>query len=233
MTQTIDRQELSRKLVRDASSIGLDLDIDQVEALVEYLAQMLRWNRTYNLTAIRDPEAMRVQHLVDSLSVIPALARRIQQDSTDRDNPPGREQTARIMDVGSGGGLPGVVLAIAQPAWQIRCVDAVEKKTAFVRQMAGVLRLPNLSASHARVETIEPAECDIVISRAFASIEDFAALAGRHVRVGGTLAAMKGRQPDDEIAAVLASGEWRLDVVQALEVPGLDAQRCMAFLSHT
>nr|MBF0685986.1 16S rRNA (guanine(527)-N(7))-methyltransferase RsmG [Pseudomonas sp.] len=248
MTQLTDRPALSQRLARDAKSIGLSLNADQIEALVEYLAQMLRWNRTYNLTAIRDPEAMRVQHLVDSLSVIPVLAQRIQNDAAGKDNAHanananatndattgvGASQTARIMDVGSGGGLPGVVLAIAQPGWQVHCVDAVEKKTAFVRQMAGVLRLANLSASHARVETIEPAQCDIVISRAFASIEDFAALAGRHVRVGGTLAAMKGRQPDEEIAAVLASGAWRLDAIHPLQVPGLDAQRCIAFLAHT
>ena len=233
MTQQIDRQGISQRLARDAGALGLDLTPVQIEALVEYLAQMLRWNRTYNLTAIRDPEAMRVQHLVDSLSVIPALAQRIRDDPTDKANDAGPVQTASIMDVGSGGGLPGVVLAIAQPGWQIHCVDAVEKKTAFVRQMAGVLRLPNLSASHARVETLEPAQCDVVISRAFASIDDFAALAGRHVRVGGTLAAMKGRQPDEEIAAVLASGNWRLDAVQPLQVPGLDAQRCIAFLAHT
>jgi 16S rRNA (guanine527-N7)-methyltransferase len=233
VNQQIDRPGLSQRLVHDAGSIGLDLGAAQIDALVEYLAQMLRWNRTYNLTAIRDPEAMRVQHLVDSLAVIPALAKRIQDDSGNSVNAVGPGQTASIMDVGSGGGLPGVVLAIAQPGWQIRCVDAVEKKTAFVRQMAGVLRLPNLSASHARVETLEPAQCDVVISRAFASIDDFAALAGRHVRVGGTLAAMKGRQPDEEIAAVLASGNWRLDAVQPLQVPGLDAQRCIAFLAHT
>lgn len=233
MTQQIDRAGLAQRLTTDACRLSLDLDAAQIEALVEYLAQMMRWNRTYNLTAIRDPEAMRVQHLVDSLSVIPVLAQRIQDDSADKPNAVGSGQTASIMDVGSGGGLPGVVLAIAQPGWQIHCVDAVEKKTAFVRQMAGVLRLPNLSASHARVETLEPAQCDVVISRAFASIEDFAALAGRHVRVGGTLAAMKGRQPDEEIAAVLASGSWRLDVVQPLQVPGLDAQRCIAFLAHT
>lgn len=233
MTQQIDRQGISQRLARDAGVIGLDLTPVQIEALVEYLAQMLRWNRTYNLTAIREPEAMRVQHLVDSLSVIPALAQRIQDDSPGKANGVGPAQTASIMDVGSGGGLPGVVLAIAQPGWQVHCVDAVEKKTAFVRQMAGVLRLPNLSASHARVEALEPAQCDIVISRAFASIDDFAALAGRHVRVGGTLAAMKGRQPDEEIAAVLASGNWRLDTVQPLQVPGLDAQRCIAFLAHT
>lgn len=232
MTQQIDRPGLSQRLTKDAASLGLSLDSAQIEALVEYLAQMMRWNRTYNLTAIRDPEAMRIQHLVDSLSVIPAVAQRVQDDSAGA-NAVGPGQTASIMDVGSGGGLPGVVLAIAQPGWQIRCVDAVEKKTAFVRQMAGVLRLPNLSASHARVETLEPAQCDIVISRAFASIDDFAALAGRHVRVGGTLAAMKGRQPDEEIAAVLASGKWRLDAVQPLQVPGLDAQRCIAFLAHT
>lgn len=233
MTQQIDRQGISQRLARDAGALGLELTPVQIEALVEYLAQMLRWNRTYNLTAIRDPEAMRVQHLVDSLSVIPALAQRIRDDSPGKANGVGPVQTASIMDVGSGGGLPGVVLAIAQPGWQVHCVDAVEKKTAFVRQMAGVLRLPNLSASHARVETLEPAQCDVVISRAFASIDDFAALAGRHVRVGGTLAAMKGRQPDEEIAAVLASGNWRLDAVQPLQVPGLDAQRCIAFLAHT
>jgi len=248
VTQLTDRPALSQRLARDAKRIGLNLSAEQIEALVEYLAQMLRWNRTYNLTAIRDPEAMRVQHLVDSLSVIPALAQRIQDDAAGKDDAKpgstatdnvsaaaaiGAGQAARIMDVGSGGGLPGVVLAIAQPGWQVHCVDAVEKKTAFVRQMAGVLRLANLSASHARVESIEPAQCDIVISRAFASIEDFAALAGRHVRVGGTLAAMKGRQPDEEIAAVLASGAWRLDAMHPLQVPGLDAQRCIAFLAHT
>lgn len=233
MSQVIDRQALSRQLAKDAGSIGLSLGASQIEALVEYLAQMMRWNRTYNLTAIRDPEAMRVQHVVDSLSVIPVLAQRIKDDSAGKANVCGPDQVARIMDVGSGGGLPGVVLAIAQPGWQVQCVDAVEKKTAFVRQMAGVLRLPNLTASHARVESLEPADCDIVISRAFASIEDFAALGGRHVRVGGTLAAMKGRQPDEEIAAVLASGDWRLDAIQSLHVPGLDAQRCIAFLAHT
>lgn len=228
-----NREDFSRRLADDAARLGLTLDSQQIERLVEYLAQMLRWNRTYNLTAIREPEAMRIQHLVDSLSVIPALAERIAADAAPDANPVGPEQVANIMDVGSGGGLPGVVLAIAQPGWKVCCVDAVEKKTAFVRQMAGVLKLANLSASHTRVEQIAPAQCDVVISRAFASMEDFAALAGRHVRVGGTLAAMKGRQPDDELAAVLASGEWRLDAMHTLQVPGLDAQRCMAFLVRT
>lgn len=235
-----EREEFVRRLSADITRIGPALDARQVEALVEYLAQMLRWNRTYNLTAIRDPEAMRVQHLVDSLSVLPLLGDRIAAAaastaaaSAAAANPVGQEQTASIMDVGSGGGLPGVVLAIAQPGWKICCVDAVEKKTAFVRQMAGVLKLPNLAAVHARVEQMPPADCDLVISRAFASMEDFAALAGRHVRVGGTLAAMKGRQPDEELAAVLAVGEWRLDALHTLEVPGLDAQRCMAFMTRT
>lgn len=228
-----NKEDFSRRLADDAARLGLTLDSQQIERLVEYLAQMLRWNRTYNLTAIREPEAMRIQHLVDSLSVIPALAERIAADAAPDANPVGPEQVANIMDVGSGGGLPGVVLAIAQPGWKVCCVDAVEKKTAFVRQMAGVLKLANLSASHTRVEQIAPAQCDVVISRAFASMEDFAALAGRHVRVGGTLAAMKGRQPDDELAAVLASGEWRPDAMHTLQVPGLDAQRCMAFLVRT
>lgn len=231
MNGQLDKEKIGEKLLADARQLGLSLEDHQIAALVEYLAQMLRWNRTYNLTAIRDPEAMRIQHLVDSLAVVPLLSARIARDAAEADAAGGR-QHARIMDVGSGGGLPGVVLAIAQPDWQICCVDAVEKKTAFVRQMAGVLKLPNLSATHARVEKLDPAQCDLVISRAFASIEDFAELAGRHVRAGGTLAAMKGREPDEELAAVSAAGEWRLDALHTLEVPGLDAQRCIAFLAR-
>ena len=229
MKELFDRREFFDRLANDASQIGVTLDSAQIDKLIEYLAQMLRWNRTYNLTAIREPEAMRVQHLVDSLAVVPLLAQRIALDG----DAVGAQQAARIMDVGSGGGLPGVVLAIAQPGWQVCCVDAVEKKTAFVRQMAGVLQLPNLSAQHTRVERLPPAQCDIVVSRAFASVADFAALAGRHVRPDGTLAAMKGREPSQELSQLHAAGEWRLDVIHTLQVPGLDAQRCMAFLVRT
>lgn len=227
MSGVFDRIGFARSLQNDASSIGLELDAAQLDGLLGYLEQMLRWNRTYNLTAIRDPEAMRVQHLVDSLAIVPVLRAHLAQGAE-----AGARDGMRVMDVGSGGGLPGVVLAIVHPEWQVCCVDAVEKKTAFVRQVAGVLGLANLTALHARVEELAPAECDAVISRAFASLDDFAALAGRHVRVGGTLVAMKGKRPDDELAALSSKGVWQLRDLQPITVPGLDAQRCIAFFAR-
>lgn len=209
-------------LARDCATLGLNLPPERLGLLAEYLAQMQRWNRTYNLTAIKNPEQMRVQHIVDSLAVVAPLAQRLATVAHD----------VRIMDVGSGGGLPGVVLAVARPDWQVCCVDAVEKKTAFVRQMAGTLKLDNLSAQHARVETLPPAGCDIVVSRAFASLDDFATLAGRHLREDGTLAAMKGRVPDDEISVIQQHGQWRVASIAPLAVPGLDAQRCLVWLQR-
>ncbi|WP_369824705.1 16S rRNA (guanine(527)-N(7))-methyltransferase RsmG [Pigmentiphaga sp. NML080357] len=208
------------QLEADCAALRLPLDHPRIDLLLNYLAQMLRWNGTYNLTAIRDPAQMLLHHITDSLSVVPELAQRLA----------GRD--ARILDVGSGGGLPGVVLAICRPEWQVRCVDAVEKKTAFVTHVAGVLRLPNLSAEHGRVEELEPAESDIVISRAFASLQDFAALAGRHVRQGGVLAAMKGHPPEDEMQSLKDQGVWRVEGVTTLYVPRLSARRCLVWMDR-
>jgi len=194
-------------------------DAAQRDRLLRYVDQMARWNRTYNLTAVRDPGQMLVQHIFDSLAAVPALDRAL--------DPAG---PAALYDVGSGGGLPGAVLAILRPGWQVSCVDAVEKKTAFVRQMSGALALPNLHARHARVEALDPAGCDLVISRAFAALEDFASLAGRHVRDGGHLVAMKGKTPDAEIDALHAQGAWEAWKVEPLAVPELDAQRCLVWM---
>ncbi|HYG41742.1 MAG TPA: 16S rRNA (guanine(527)-N(7))-methyltransferase RsmG [Bordetella sp.] len=202
--------------------MALQVDAAQAGKLLAYLAQMQRWNRTYNLTAIRDPRQMLAQHLVDSLSVVNPLSRVIASDAP-----------ATVYDIGSGGGLPGVVLAVMRPTWQVTCVDAVEKKMAFVRQMSGVLSLPNLRALHARVEDLPPAGCDVVISRAFASLNDFASLAGRHVRNDGTLVAMKGKVPEDEIQALHQQGEWHVENIQALQVPTLDAQRCLIWMRRS
>lgn len=210
---------LAQRLRQACDQLALQVDAEQVDKLLAYLAQMQRWNRTYNLTAIRDPQQMLVQHLVDSLSVVNPLCRVIAADAP-----------ATVYDIGSGGGLPGVVLAIMRSTWQIGCVDAVEKKMAFVRQMSGVLSLPNLRAIHARVEDLPPAGCDVVVSRAFASLNDFASLAGRHVRNDGTLVAMKGKVPEDEIQALHQQGEWRVENIQALQVPALDAQRCLIWM---
>ena len=213
---------LAQRLTQACDSLGLAVSAAQTDQLLTYLMQMQRWNRTYNLTAIRDPEQMLVQHLFDSLSVVNPLA-----DASGSTTP------TKVYDIGSGGGLPGVVLAIMLPAWQISCVDAVEKKMAFVRQMSGVLSLANLRAVHARVEDLEPAQCDIVTSRAFASLNDFATLAGRHVRNDGTLVAMKGKVPDDEIQALHEQGEWQVENIQALRVPQLDAQRCLIWMRRS
>lgn len=213
---------LAQRLEQACDTLGLPVTCVQIDLLLAYLAQMQRWNRTYNLTAIRDPGQMLVQHLFDSLSVVNPLVRKV--DSAD---------VAKLYDIGSGGGLPGVVLAIMRPAWQVTCVDAVEKKMAFVRQMSGVLSLSNLSANHARVEDLTPADCDIVISRAFASLNDFASLAGHHVSNDGTLVAMKGKLPEDEIQVLNQQGAWQVENVQPLQVPQLEAQRCLVWMRRS
>ncbi|WP_088157116.1 16S rRNA (guanine(527)-N(7))-methyltransferase RsmG [Achromobacter xylosoxidans] len=215
--------DMAGRLSRACEQLGLEADAATMAKLLSYLSQMQRWNRTYNLTAIRDPQQMLIQHLFDSLAAVGPFSEALGASGT----------SARVYDVGSGGGLPGVVLAIMRPHWSVTCVDAVEKKTAFVRQMSGVLALPNLQASHARVETLARAECNIVTSRAFASLDDFAQLAGRHVRNDGTLVAMKGKVPEDEIQALHARGEWQVDHIQPLRVPELQAERCLIWMRRS
>jgi len=200
-------------------ALGMVGDLRHAPLMLGYLGQLQRWNKAYNLTAIRDPAQMLVQHLFDSLAVVPPL-RALQ----------GQESAARIADMGSGAGLPGIILAICQPQWRIVCVDAVHKKTAFIRQAAGVLGLTNVTAVHGRIEAIEPLGADLVISRAFASLADFAALSARHLVAGGTMAAMKGRFPEDEVAALEADTGWRVSGSVELRVPELDAQRCLIYL---
>jgi len=218
-------QPADARLRAASATLGVTLTDTQRGQLHEFLAQMQRWNRTYNLTALRDPGQMLVQHVFDSLAVVRPLAQALNDIAT-----------PRLLDVGSGGGVPGVVLAVARPDWHVHCVDAVEKKTAFVRQMAAVLALPNLTAQHARVESCPQQACDAVISRAFASLADFAALAGRHAAPHAALVAMKGQRPDEEIRALHADADtsadnpWRATDCQPLTVPELDAQRCLVWL---
>lgn len=206
-----------------AATLGLTLQAHQKQAILAYIEQIQRWNKTYNLTALRKAEQVLVQHVFDSLSVV----RPIQAFLADR----ATAGSATLLDVGSGAGLPGTLLAIMQPEWQVHCVDAVEKKMAFVRQMSGVLALPNLHAVHGRIEQLPEFGADLVVSRAFASLLDFVQLAGRHVAPHGVILAMKGRMPDDEIAEMhSAQSEWRVDHVQPLQVPQLDAQRCLVWI---
>ncbi|ODV11445.1 MAG: 16S rRNA (guanine(527)-N(7))-methyltransferase [Rubrivivax sp. SCN 70-15] len=194
--------------------LGLSPEPAQTAALAKYLALLQRWNATHNLTAIREPAAMLTQHLADCLAVIPPLHRHMAQ--------------GRLLDVGSGGGLPGVVIAVMLPAVEVVCVDAVGKKAAFIRQAAGVLGLRNLRAVHARVEDLREAPFEVITSRAFASLADFVALTRRHLGADGVWLAMKGREPADEIAALPADTE--VFHVEPLRVPGLDAQRCLIWM---
>jgi 16S rRNA (guanine527-N7)-methyltransferase len=203
-----------------AQRLGLALTAGQNEALLTYLAQLQRWNRTYNLTALRDPEQMLVQHVFDSLTMVEPVKEIAARSAT----------PLRIVDVGSGAGLPGVVLAIMNPDWHVYCIDAVEKKMAFVRQVASILGLKNLEAVHARVEQLPLYQADIVTSRAFSSLLDFATLAGRHVAACGVMLAMKGRQPDEEVLALAQQDEWVVERTDTLQVPELDAQRCLVRL---
>jgi 16S rRNA (guanine527-N7)-methyltransferase len=196
----------------------LSLDLAALDRLIAYLRLLQRWNATYNLTAVRDPAQMVVQHLADCLAVVGPLRRQWGPE------PAGR----RILDVGSGGGLPGVVLAIADAGWEVVCVDTVGKKAAFVRQVAAELGLPRLRGEHARVEQLSAGRFDVVTSRAFASLPDFVALTRRHLGEGGCWMAMKGKRPDEEIAALPPE----IDVfhVEQVSVPSLHAERCLVWM---
>uniref|UniRef100_UPI003340EC4E 16S rRNA (guanine(527)-N(7))-methyltransferase RsmG n=1 Tax=Castellaniella defragrans TaxID=75697 RepID=UPI003340EC4E len=199
-------------------ALGMDADVPRAPLMLRYLEQLQRWNKTYNLTAVRDPEQMLIQHLFDSLAVIPPL-RALRGD-----------RDTRVVDMGSGAGLPGIILAICQPRWQVVCVDAVHKKISFIRQAAGVLGLSNVTAVHGRIEAIEELRADLVISRAFASLSDFAGMSARHLAPGGAMVAMKGRFPDDEAEALAAGTGWGVCGTVELRVPELDAQRCLIYL---
>ena len=197
-------------------ALSLPADDVLLDRLLAYLDLLQKWNRAYNLSAVRDPQQMVRQHLLDCLAALPALDRHLQ----------GRE--ARILDVGSGAGLPGVVWALMRPNWAVCCVDAVAKKASFVRQVVGELALRNLQSEHARVEQLRLPLVDLVVSRAFASLADFTALTRQHLSPGGCWLAMKGKVPDDEIAALPA--DVSVFHVEPLQVPGLDAQRCLIWL---
>lgn len=216
---------LMPRLLEAARKLEISVTEAQCATLLRYLEQLQKWNRTYNLTALRDVEKMLIQHLFDSMALILPLMKYLDTSQTVDTSRP-------LVDVGSGGGLPGVVMAILLPQWQVHCVDAVEKKMAFVRQMAGSLKLGNLHAHHARIETLPPFNAQVVVSRAFASLEDFAQWSGVHVADTGCLLAMKGRRPDDEIEALERNTAWSVDKVEPLNVPELDAQRCLVWMSR-
>jgi 16S rRNA (guanine527-N7)-methyltransferase len=214
-----------RALLLDAAEVlGLPLSEAQAGQLLAYLDMLQRWNRVYNLTALRDPAEMLSHHLIDCLAVLPPLLRWWPETA------PQSAAPRRVLDVGSGGGLPGVVLATLQPGWRVDCVDTVVKKVTFIRQVAAELRLPNLQGLHARVESLTPPPggYPLITSRAFASLADFTTLTRHLLADGGVWMAMKGKLPADEQAALPDSVE--VFHVEQLQVPGLDAQRCLVWM---
>ena len=212
MNEVIDprRQPLSDA----AMQLGLTLDEATANRLLAYLDLLQRWNGTYNLTAVRDPAEMLTQHLFDCLAVVEPL-RRIAAGG-------------RLLDVGSGGGLPGIVIAATCPAWEVVCVDTVGKKAAFIQQAAVELGLKNLRSQHARVESLSMPPFNVITSRAFASLVDFVKLTRLQLLPGGVWMAMKGKRPDEEVAKLPPD----IDVfhVEHLSVPGLAAERCIVWM---
>ena len=211
--------DLARALTDGALVLGLHLSEQQHARLLAYGVLILKWNKVYNLTAVREPAAVLTHHLLDSLAVIAPLRRELAKL-------PGKTAKVRLLDVGSGAGLPGAVIAILNDDIDVSCLDAVAKKVAFVQQVASELRLPNLRGVHARIETLTEAY-DVVSSRAFASLADFFAGSEKALAPHGVWLAMKGKLPTDELAVLPPNVE--VFHVEQLTVPGLDAERCIVW----
>ena len=195
------------------TQLQLELSDDQIGRLLDYLKLIAKWTRVYNLTAVRDPFEMMTHHLLDSLAVIAPIQRHMTQGT--------------LLDVGSGAGLPGAVIAICCPAIHVTCVDTVAKKATFIKQAALELKQPNLAGLHARVESIAQ-PFDMICSRAFASLPDFTNWSANTLAPNGVWMAMKGKHPKGELAALPQT----IDVfhVEQLQVPGLNAERCVVWM---
>ncbi|SCK06167.1 16S rRNA (guanine527-N7)-methyltransferase [Variovorax sp. HW608] len=202
------------QLRRGAEALGIALGGEQAERLLAYGDLILKWNKVYNLTALRDPAAVLTHHLLDSLAAVGPLQRQ-------------RGGAAKLLDVGAGAGLPGVVIAILRGDVQVTCVDAVAKKAAFVQQVASELALRNLHGLHARVEALT-GSYDVISSRAFSSLPDFVLGSVHLLAPDGVWMAMKGKVPNDEIAQLPPQAE--VFHVEQLLVPGLDAERCIVWM---
>lgn len=204
---------LAAQLAEGVAELGLKLPPQAQPRLLDYLALLQKWNRTYNLTAVRDPSKMVAQHLLDCLAVAPHVTART------------------IVDVGSGAGLPGIPLALALPQASVTLLESSHKKAAFLQQAKIELKLDNVAVACERVETWQPGgKFERVISRAFSDLAEFVKLAGRHVAPGGRLAAMKGIYPHEEVTQLLAG--WRLQETITLAVPGLRAQRHLLLIGR-
>jgi 16S rRNA (guanine527-N7)-methyltransferase len=212
----IDRPALAAVLAEGIAEMGLTVPPEQQERLLDYLTLMAKWNAVYNLTSLRDPMQMVTHHLLDSLAAVPAFA-----------------GVASVLDVGSGGGLPGVVLAIVRPDMKVAMIDTVHKKTAFLTQVKAELALTNVTVYTARVEQLQVADADrfdVITSRAFADLSDFVNWSAHLLAPNGRYIALKGTAPQDEQKRVPA--EWKVSRVEPLHVPKLGAERHLVHIER-
>lgn len=213
--KNFDRAALSAVLEEGIAAMRLDVSPAQQDKLMNYLALMFKWNAVYNLTSLRDPMQMVTHHLLDSLAALPAFA-----------------AAKNVLDVGSGGGLPGIVLAIVRPDMKVSMIDTVHKKTAFLTQVKAELGLVNVTVYTARVEQLQVSDkFDVITSRAFADLSDFVNWSSHLLADGGRYIALKGVAPKDEQERLPA--EWKVDKVEPLEVPRLGAERHLVFIERS
>ena len=226
---------LEQALRRGLAELELSLSDSQIGMLLDYLDLIHKWTKTYNLTSVREPADMLTHHLLDGLAVIAPLRLKLVGPSggacaADKSAASLAPTRVRLLDVGSGAGLPGVVIAICCPDIWVDCVDAVAKKVAFIRHVAGVLKLPNLNGLHQRVEDLS-GSYRVVSSRAFSSLSDFVRLSNKLLAPDGIWLAMKGKFPEDEISTL--PGNAAVFHVEQLMVPGLGANRCIVWMRKT
>ncbi|AGF48720.1 glucose inhibited division protein B [Candidatus Kinetoplastibacterium oncopeltii TCC290E] len=206
------------EFLSDACSIlNIKISTDQKILLSNYLSMIQKWNRYSNITSMNDYEYMLIHHIIDSLSVLPFLDFFYKKKIT-------------ICDVGSGAGLPGIVLAIMRPDWSVICVDSVFKKTSFMRHVASTNLLSNILIYHSRIENLKSLECDIAISRAFSSLSKFTETSGFHVKEDGMLCSMKGIVPKKEIDDFSSMKDWCISRMEKLIIPGICSQRCLVII---
>lgn len=210
-----DRAALAQVLADGITEMKLDVTPVQQEKLLDYLALMNKWNSVYNLTSLRDPMQMVTHHLLDSLAAVPAFS-----------------EARNVLDVGAGGGLPGIVLAISRPDMKVSMIDTVHKKTAFLKQVKAELELANVSVYTMKVQDLEVSDkFDVITSRAFADLSDFLEWSGHLLAEGGKFIALKGTAPAEEQERVPA--EWKVTGLQPLQVPRLGAERHLVFVERS
>jgi 16S rRNA (guanine527-N7)-methyltransferase len=210
--KNFDRNTLSQVLAEGIADMQLEVGPAQQEQLMDYLGLMFKWNSVYNLTSLRDPMQMVTHHLLDSLAAVPAFA-----------------GARKVLDVGSGGGLPGIVLAIVRPDMKVSMIDTVHKKTAFLTQVKAELGLANVTVYTMRVEQLEVSDkFDVITSRAFADLSDFVNWSSHLLAEQGTYIALKGVAPPSEQERLPSA--WRVTAVQPLQVPRLGAERHLVFI---